>query len=113
MDNDLSKFLNDLEYLPRYIRDFHDQKDLFKCIHKLVAYEKSLDNLNWVNCHVYTIDFFLWFMARHGYTLQKSKKKIQFENLDTTLEQDKNERIENLKSIFNRDEDQSKNNREA
>jgi hypothetical protein len=32
------------------------------------------------------IDYFLWFMAAHGYTLQRTRKQgVQFADLDTTM----------------------------
>ena len=31
--------------------------------------------------HIYTIDVFLWFMAMHGYTLQRSRARVDFEDL--------------------------------
>lgn len=69
--------------LPDFLRDFHDQKDFFKAIHTHYSKE-GLENKipgNWVDNHIYTIDFFLWFMALHGYRLQRFKSK-QFEQYD-------------------------------
>lgn len=60
------------KYLPKKLRDFHDQKDLFKAIHG--TFEQSPGHeVNWIDGHVYTVDVFLWVMAAHGYTLQKSR----------------------------------------
>ncbi len=67
------------------MRDFHDQKLLFKFLDKIVDNAKRKedhrnylrDNLpDWISAHVYVVDFFLWTMARHGYTLQKSRRHI-------------------------------------
>jgi len=65
------------------MRDFHDQKDLFKAIHRLVAVEKHeyAKEVNWIAGHCYVIDIFLWFMARHGYTLQRAPQKLPFEDV--------------------------------
>ena len=77
-------------FLPKWLRDFHVQKDLFKTIHESVDISKAMpsdDNeLNWVTGMCYVIDVFLWFMARHGYTLQKSHTKLDFNDIDDTLE---------------------------
>lgn len=80
------------EYLPKPLRDFHDQKDLFKTIHEMVENSREkrdgidyTDGISWVAAQVYSIDFFLWFMARHGYTLQRSRKRVKFQDLDKTV----------------------------
>lgn len=80
-------------YLPPPIRDFHDQKELFKDIQRFVENKQRadknytyLDGMTWVKAHVYVIDFFLWFMAQHGYTLQKCRRKdVEFHDLETEL----------------------------
>lgn len=78
--DELDKWLSGLEYLPKFMRDFHDQKDIFKAIHFL--YEGDEGDLppptNPVSGHVYVVDWFLWYMASRGYTLQKTRKKIEF-----------------------------------
>ncbi len=64
------------EYLPVCMRDFHEQKNLFKSMHCLQQdNEGAENNPTWVQGHIYIIDFFLWFMASRGYTLQKTRKK--------------------------------------
>lgn len=62
------------KHLPAFMRDFHDQKDLFKAIDGTFE-QASGHEINWVDAHIYTIDTFLWFMAAHGYTLQKQRTK--------------------------------------
>mgnify|MGYP003650037805 CR=1 FL=1 len=75
-NSNLKEWLLTLEYLPVQLRDFHDQKDFFKSMHHLYQDgEGSQDKPNWRDGHIYTIDWFLWFMASRGYTLQKSRKK--------------------------------------
>nr|AKH46272.1 hypothetical protein [uncultured marine virus] len=75
----LQKWLKSGEYLPEEIRDFHDQKNLFKSMHYLYQDNENFDRMpSWVDGHCYTIDCFLWFMASRGYTLQKSRKKLTF-----------------------------------
>jgi len=66
--------------LPAFLKDFHDQKDIFKGMHEL--YEKDFKERpnmpSWADAHVYIVDFFLWYMGSRGYTLQKSRKKFDF-----------------------------------
>lgn len=83
------EFTESLQYLPRFMRDFHDQKDLFKSIDQLYGNSKGYKELefDWRNNHIFTIDFFLWFMGQHGYTLQKSRRKdVQFFDIKETIE---------------------------
>jgi hypothetical protein len=67
-------------YLPRFFRDFHAQKGVFKWIWRSVERRRSATGepvvgaMSWVDGHIFVIDFFLWCMARHGYTLQPIKK---------------------------------------
>ncbi len=81
--SNLSEYLESGEHLPKFLRDFHDQKDFFKSMHYLCeGSEGSDEKPNWVEGHIYTIDWFLWFMASRGYTLQKCRKKgIEFKEL--------------------------------
>jgi hypothetical protein len=73
-------------YLPDFMRDFHDQKDLFKTIHELVNKNDGTQRINWIDAHIYTVDVFLWFMARRGYTLQRSRAKQSFLDVRETVE---------------------------
>lgn len=74
----LQKWLNSGKFLPEFMRDFHDQKEIFKGIH-LIYDDKTKQMPSWVSAHQYVIDWFLWFMASRGYTLQKARKKgIEF-----------------------------------
>lgn len=78
--SNLIGWLRSGEYLPKNIRDFHDQKNLFKSMHFLQQDNEGADkNPSWVQGHIYIIDYFLWFMASRGYTLQKTRKNgIEF-----------------------------------
>ncbi len=82
-----SQYLEAKNHLPDELKDFHDQKDLFKTIHQLWAKDsKPLENVNWVDGQIYTMDFFLWFMALNGYKLQKIKSKhTEFYDLSKTI----------------------------
>lgn len=65
------EWLEDHGYLPPILRDFHDQKDIFKWIWRAVEKARSrvqgnasfpLDGMNEMSAHVFVIDYFLWFM---------------------------------------------------
>lgn len=74
-------------YLPRFMRDFHDQKDLFKALHETIDVEANdyTRPVTWVSGQCYVIDIFLWFMAQHGYTLQRSPQKLPFTDIQETI----------------------------
>lgn len=91
--NTVQEYLESGMYLPHFMRDFHDQKDIFKFLDEVQErnIEKNRngdrgDSVNWRTAQVYTIDIFLWVMARHGYTLQRSRKKLPFSDIDRTIE---------------------------
>lgn len=70
------------EYLPGVLRDFHDQKDIFKAMHEII--QEQRDNIkrpSWIEGHCYVIDVFLWFMAQRGYTLQRTRRREAFRDL--------------------------------
>lgn len=80
---DRQQWMESGEYLPEILRDFHDQKDLFKAMHQLYGKGLGCENKpNWVDGHQYAIDWFLWYMAQRGYTLQKSRKKVEFREFE-------------------------------
>jgi hypothetical protein len=84
----LQKWRKDGKHLPGFMRDFHDQKDLFKTIHnQYELYEKQghRNSPSWVDAQIYVIDSFLWFMAGHGYTLQRCRANQEFLDLHNTM----------------------------
>jgi hypothetical protein len=86
--SDRKVWLKSGEYLPDFMRDFHDQKDLFKSLHAQYRLDEPKDHrdpINWIQAHIYTVDKFLWFMAEHGYTLQRSRKHVSFCDISATL----------------------------
>jgi hypothetical protein len=89
-DFNVEQWLKDGKYLPEPMRDFHDQKDLFKAIHETVDMSNVSEytkGITWASAHVYIIDVFLWYMARRGYTLQKTRTRGQFRDLQTDVEE--------------------------
>lgn len=86
------------KHLPSFMRDFHNQKDLFKCIHEMYGKAESNEQAkqmpDWISSQCYTIDWFLWFMAGHGYTLQKCRQNVEFLNIQNTVSSHAKERQE-------------------
>lgn len=80
------------QHLPHFMRDFHDGKDLFRMVHHLTdvphdpldVMRKGME-ISMPQAMCYTLDRFLWCMARFGYTLQKSRAKVKFESFDDAL----------------------------
>lgn len=78
------KWRDESKHLPIFMRDFHAQKDLFKSM--TMYFDNSEDcPVNWRDGHVYTIDWFLWFMAAHGYKLQKARDNVKFHDIQETI----------------------------
>lgn len=84
----LDRWMKAGKYLPVVMRDFHDQKDLFKALHDLVAVEKHsyAGKIDWVTGQCYVIDIFLWWMAKHGYTLQRMRADLPFRDLEADIQ---------------------------
>lgn len=85
----LSDWLTSGEYLPSFMRDFHDQKYVFKAMHNTIR--NANDNGNPRDGHIYVVDTFLWYMARCGYTLQRSRKDVQFKDMQDDIDRYKND----------------------
>lgn len=85
----LSDWLESGEYLPVWMRDFHDQKDIFKAMHHVIT--NANENGNPRDGHIYVVDTFLWYMARCGYTLQKSRKELDFREMQDDIDSYKKE----------------------
>lgn len=85
----LYEWLTSGEYLPLFMRDFHDQKDVFKAMHNTI--HNANDNGNPRDGHIYVVDTFLWYMARCGYTLQKSRKDVPFKDMQDDIDRYKAE----------------------
>jgi hypothetical protein len=73
-EQQLVSLINDGKHLPKWLRDFHDQKDVFKAIEDSWGRQEPPYDVNWVNAQCYVIDRFLRFMAFHGYTLRKTTR---------------------------------------
>lgn len=78
--------------LPDFLKDFHDQKDVFKTIQDLYGDHPSNDSLrklpnSWADNHIYVIDFFLWFLGQHGWKLQRDRSNVEFYDIHATLKE--------------------------
>ena len=105
---DLREWIDLENHLPKFMRDFHDQKDLFKCLRRRWG-NKNIENVTWVDSHIFTIDFFLRFMAIHGYTLQKNRSNIEFDDIETEIEADRKSQTEKFsKALKDRFDSQKK-----
>ncbi len=81
----LKQFLSEGRYLPEVMRDFHDAKEIFKTMHHVSGWNEKegwARDISWMDGQIYVIDLFLHFMARHGYTLQRNRAKLEFHDLD-------------------------------
>ncbi len=96
---ELDAFMRSGRYLPEVLRDFHDQKEVFKRIARLEP-PKGYPMPDWVTAHVYVVDHFLWFMGQHGYVLQRSHSKVPFKNLGETMKRFRDQSMESFKSII-------------
>ncbi len=97
-ENGLIEWLQSGEYLPGFLRDFHDQKDVFKAMHDTIV--NANENGNARDGHIYVIDTFLWYMARCGYTLQKSRKNVEFKDMQDDIERSKEWRREAFSRVI-------------
>lgn len=79
----MDEWLKSAKYLPKPLRDFHDQKEVFKTIHARINVKGNeyCKDVSWVAGQCYVIDIFLWYMAKRGYTLQKCRMKHDFIDL--------------------------------
>ena len=82
------EYLRGATHLPKPLRDFHDAKDAFKSLHEWMGEPESRAGItmpNWVDGMCYVIDYFLKFMAAHGWTMQRSRAAVEFASLDATI----------------------------
>lgn len=99
---EIDKWLKSGKYLPKILRDFHDQKDIFKAIHCAVieSENNTIRRPTWTEGHCYVIDVFLWFMARRGYTLQRSRQNLPFRDLAKDIDEINTYRANSFVSIL-------------
>lgn len=99
----MKDFLESAKHLPPFLRDFHSQKDVFKtlwCNMDLSGFSKEIRALGWIDFHVLIIDIFLWWMAKRGWTLQRSRQKVEFLDINEDIKLDKQKREESFKKFL-------------
>ena len=91
----MDEWLKSGGYLPAFMRDFHAQKDIFKWLAGPVQNAREhaekegrmdmLPRFSWVEAHIFVVDFFLWYMAKHGYTLQPMRQDYKHKSWDESI----------------------------
>lgn len=101
MSKTFAAWMNEGKYLPSFMRDFHDQKELFKTIDDAMIKrpEDMVKRPDWVSAHCYVIDVFLWFMAMRGYTLQRSRKQAEFRDIEADLKEWREWRLQQARLV--------------
>ena len=97
----MEMWLEKKKHLPAFLKDFHDQKDVFKTIGGMS--NPPHRDIGWVEGHCYTIDKFLWWMAIHGYTLQKCKAKQPYKDMNKTIQIRKDKEIESFRQFLSKE----------
>jgi hypothetical protein len=91
IDNVLNRRVDD----PRF--------DLEKMHAALARAREGLNHQNqvsWSTGMVYIVDWFLWKMANYGYTLQKSRKKIEFYDPDEVIDAKRQKEMDELVQLL-------------
>lgn len=101
MKTDIETFLKSGAYLPAPLRDFHDAKDVFKAVHAGIdPASEGIKRVSWIDGHCYVVDIFLWFMARRGWTLQRSRVDADFRDLAADIETHRKQEAEAFSSFM-------------
>ena len=110
MAKTFKEWLGATRHLPSALRDFHQQKKVFKAVQRVAmrgtkdkpGLPSELSGINWIAAHIYVVDFFLVFMAAHGYTLQRTREQegFKFKDLAETLQELEAEEVAALKKFF-------------
>lgn len=96
------EFLKSGAYLPAPLRDFHDQKEVFKTMHGTMDLSKNeyAKTVSWIVGQCYVIDVFLWFMARRGWTLQRSRARVDFRDLGVDIKAQRDAEAEAFRAML-------------
>ncbi len=95
----IREWIRKSKHLPSFLRDFHDQKDLFKTMGGLET-KPPYPEITWMTVHISTIDKFLWWMAFHGYTMQKCRAKLPFQDLHEAKDARKEKEFAMFKKVL-------------
>ena len=99
---DFNQYNRENKNLPDFMKDFHDQKDLFKLIQDWGLSNETFKKFpnSWRDNHVFTIDYFLTFMACHGYKLQKIRAKIEFCDIQERMKDFRHKKVESFSKMM-------------
>lgn len=98
---DTKEWIKKGRHLPMFLRDFHDQKDVFKTIDRLNSENKESPHyVPWTSAQVYVIDTFLRAMAACGWTLQRAPKTRTYVSLTDEIRKRKEQEIDMLNQVF-------------
>jgi hypothetical protein len=98
--DELREFVDNYKHLPTFMRDFHDQKDVFKTVGSGKSPNPMNPTISVVDGMCYTIDKFLWVMAMHGYTLQKCRAKKPFQDIHESIKAREDKETEMFKQMM-------------
>lgn len=113
-----NNWLNEKKYLPDFLVDHSDRYAVSAVIYDEIAtqvqayktdgYSHLLDGVDAIQVGALLVDHILPFMARHGYTLQRTRiKGVGFDDIGTTIasanERATDQRSELLKDILGDD----------
>ncbi len=103
MNRTIKEWRESGDYLPDFLRDFHDQKDFFKAMHDIIDVEGHVyaKEVSGIAGHCYVVDIFLWFLSRFGYKIQKSKADVDFEDLEKAITACRENRLKKFESLLN------------
>lgn len=87
-----AKWRDAKRHLPAFLKTYEGQKLFFEMVHEITrvpeddqaGLRKTL-SVDVPQAHCYVIDRLLWCLARHGWTLQRSRANVQFDSLDAHL----------------------------
>jgi hypothetical protein len=98
--DELRAWVDSYKHLPPFLRDFHDQKDVFKLVGGGQSLDPAKEEISWLEGHCYTIDKFLWVMGMHGYTLQKCRAKKPFPDIHDAIQAKYDKETEAFKQMM-------------
>jgi hypothetical protein len=93
IDPQLQDWLDKGKYIPREIQEPGLQAAIFECLEQELAadfppgseYAQMMQAEPWKRDMVFSLDYFLRLMAMHGYTLQRTWKPFQFQQLSKSF----------------------------
>lgn len=107
--------IGEYQHLPREFRDFHAQKDLFKSFYEWFRprVEKlkkrhsggditlsEFDSMTWMGAHVFTIDHLLYWLALHGYRLQRWNPQCETYDVQEVIAARREQELDDLAVLF-------------